>query len=147
MYMPSTSDACERHTPPVEKSIASLVLRLCYSVKWQQTSFASDNLAGRVALCKNQPIMRILAAKIRAENSEAFDKAERLLRFCLRNTTRLTSFDELAYSNYQATIRTELRTQPDSGRTGREYRFYKSECGAVFCGFLLGFYLRPLFKL
>jgi hypothetical protein len=26
---PSMSDACETHAPPVEKSIASLVLRLC----------------------------------------------------------------------------------------------------------------------
>ena len=28
-YAPSVSDACETHAPPVEKSIASLVLRLC----------------------------------------------------------------------------------------------------------------------
>jgi hypothetical protein len=28
-HMPSTSDACEVHAQPVEKSIASLALRLC----------------------------------------------------------------------------------------------------------------------
>ena len=28
-YTPSTSDACETHTQPVEKSLASLALRLC----------------------------------------------------------------------------------------------------------------------
>jgi hypothetical protein len=59
--------------------------------------------------------MRILAAEISVENSEAFDKAERLL--VAKGTLCLTSSDELGHINYQATIRTKPRTQPDSDRS------------------------------
>lgn len=84
--------------------------------------------------------MRILAAEIRVENSEAFDKAERLL--VAKGTLCLTSFDELGHINYQATIRIELQTQPDSDRSLIQAKQAKNiEFTSPNAGFFLAFHL------